>query len=349
MRAIKVSVLLADGAGKPRADVSLTLEMAELSDQLWKPIRRSKTNARGQFSLAIKPETLGNPQQPPLLRLCDAQKRVLAQGGQLSYDARSQTLEIDFGQLEYLEKAAFPIMLMRGTEAAAPLAAVPLRREGGIADLLSGNAAVEASATRAQLNDLRGKLSISESARNDLQRSTKVLEAQITTLTQERDAARAAAEASRAATPQVLPRKVGTPAKVDDVFKQFNSSMVEADKSLQGSRFRIGKVKLDLRGSLLADGKIELGGEHQIDPGGLSVELNTDETTPDAAQPRVPDLSGLTRGAALRVLQALGLRLRASTHAGSGGTPGQMVMQTPAAGEQVILGSEVLVVFAAVE
>lgn len=61
----------------------------------------------------------------------------------------------------------------------------------------------------------------------------------------------------------------------------------------------------------------------------------------------MPDITGLTESACMRVINSIGLRVKKITEAIKvGATPGQAMRQHPAAGAEVERNSELLVVFA---
>ncbi|WP_172332156.1 hypothetical protein [Mangrovicoccus sp. HB161399] len=142
------------------------------------------------------------------------------------------------------------------------------------------------------------------------------------------------------------------PAEVTKVIGGIGSKLAEANAALGTGKtpFRLGAVKIDLRGRMTNDGGgIVMGGASK-DGSGLTAELFVDrpqaQGTPreDSA---VPDCRGLTSAAAQRVLRSVGFRMRSAEQrlAPGQGTPGQALMQHPAAGGAAPLGTEILVVF----
>ena len=161
---------------------------------------------------------------------------------------------------------------------------------------------------------------------------------------------RAAEAESRAAAAGTV--SLGRQAEINSVFTNIGSQLSLANTTLIGSSnpFRIGNVRVDLKGALSDDGTIRLGGDGN-DGSGVSVEMSpgTEQTKDNEA--RVPDVTGLTQSAAHRVLRSVGLRLKVATQSAKRGSAihGQSTRQMPVAGKAVPHGSEVLVVFANVD
>ena len=165
------------------------------------------------------------------------------------------------------------------------------------------------------------------------------------------EAARKAAEEAQAKA-QELEKAAGVKADVGGIVAGLGTKLSIANETLksQAHPFRVGTIRLDLRGRPSADGsEIELGGDAEKSGSGVSTELHVDQSTQADDVVKVPDVLGLTENAARRVIRSVGLRLapaRQTLKAGTG-TPGQSISQHPVAGEMARHGSEVLVVFGA--
>lgn len=141
-------------------------------------------------------------------------------------------------------------------------------------------------------------------------------------------------------------------ADIQTVFTQIGTKMGDANTALkaQATPFRLGAIKIDLRGPMTEDGRILLGNAAVQNGSGVSAELHSDAPRDGSdAQVRVPEVTGLTESAVRRVLRSVGLRLKSATQAAQpgAGTPGQALTQHPAAGQPAAHGAEILVVFAA--
>ena len=149
-----------------------------------------------------------------------------------------------------------------------------------------------------------------------------------------------------------LAKAAGIKADVGGIVAGLGTRLSIANETLkaQAHPFRVGTIKLDLRGRPSADGsEIELGGDAEKSGSGVSTELHVDQSRTADDVVTVPDVLGLTESAARRVIRSVGLRLapaRQTLKAGTG-TPGQSISQHPKAGETTRHGSEVLVVFGA--
>ncbi|MEM9059518.1 MAG: PASTA domain-containing protein [Pseudomonadota bacterium] len=163
-----------------------------------------------------------------------------------------------------------------------------------------------------------------------------------------------AAEKKRAdeATAKVveLEKTKGVDADVADLVTGLGTKLSLANTSLrtQAHPFRIGTVRVDLKGTPSADGgRIALGGTGDGTSSGLSTELHVGSGTGTNDDVAVPDVQGLTESAARRVIRSVGLRLAPAYQVVKPGlgTPGQSISQVPAAGAQAKHGAEVLVVF----
>ena len=145
----------------------------------------------------------------------------------------------------------------------------------------------------------------------------------------------------------------GEETEIDSVFANIGTQLGKADLTMKSRKvpYRLGGIKVDLKGAMRGDGKIFLGGDNP-DGSGVSVEMKP-ESTEESTLPQVivPDVSGLTQSAAQRVLRSVGLKINTATQPMPEGRAinGQCLRQSPAAGEKTAHGEAVLVVFASVE
>ncbi|MEL7468609.1 MAG: PASTA domain-containing protein [Pseudomonadota bacterium] len=147
-----------------------------------------------------------------------------------------------------------------------------------------------------------------------------------------------------------LEKAAGIDADVADVVTGLGTKLSIANTTLstQAHPFRIGTVRVDLKGTPSADGgRIVLGGAAETTGSGLSTELHVDRPTTATDDVTVPDVTGLTESAARRVVRSVGLRLAPAYQVvkPGQGTPGQSISQVPAAQATAKHGAEVLVVF----
>ncbi|MBM9593571.1 PASTA domain-containing protein [Roseitranquillus sediminis] len=139
-------------------------------------------------------------------------------------------------------------------------------------------------------------------------------------------------------------------APVTSVVAGLGTKLADANAEMKSKAvpFRLGAVKIDVRGRLSEDGSAIVMGDDVRDGSGFSAEMHADaQAERPTSGVTVPDVGGLTTAAAQRVLRSIGLKLAVAQQtlpAGSG-TPGQALMQHPRAGESVAHGSDVLVVF----
>jgi len=212
-------------------------------------------------------------------------------------------------------------------------------------ELSAKEALIAAERTRAEKAeaDTRRFQEAAEIAAAKEAEARKIAEAKVAEADRDRDAGN---DALLSATKVVAETDVG------DVFSNIGSRLGTANLKLQTSEspFRLGAVKLDLRGTLSDDGrKIALGAPVKDgEASRVSADLIPEDATRHETSATVPDVTGLTETAARRVLASVGLKLttaRQSVAPGSG-TPGQALTQHPAPGAQVGHGEAVLVVFA---
>ncbi len=136
------------------------------------------------------------------------------------------------------------------------------------------------------------------------------------------------------------------PAAIETVLVGLGSKVSSSNTRMKAEAlpYRLGNVKIDLRGSMSDDGSSIVMGEAG---GGFSTELISESSDTGATRTSVPDVIGLTESAARRVLRSVGLRM-ASAHqqlAEGAGVPGQALSQHPAPSSEAEHGSSVMVVF----
>ncbi|WP_028671787.1 PASTA domain-containing protein [Saccharospirillum impatiens] len=164
------------------------------------------------------------------------------------------------------------------------------------------------------------------------------LEANLTQTAAEKDAL-----AKKVAT---LEANTRTPASIDTVLLGLGTKVSSSNDRMksQALPYRLGNVKIDLRGSVSPDGESIVMGDSA---GGVSTELISDDARTEEARVTVPAVVGLTESAARRVLRSVGLRMTTAHQqlAAGSGVPGQALSQHPAASSEAAHGSSVLVVF----
>lgn len=137
---------------------------------------------------------------------------------------------------------------------------------------------------------------------------------------------------------------------IEKVFSGIASQVNIAEETIKQSNipYKLGNIKVDMRGSLLDEGTKIVVGEGD---GGITTELINKTVDSGEVDATVPDIVGLTENAARRVLRSVGLRMKAAyknvNESDSKETPGQALSQHPTAESQVASGSSVLVVFGA--
>ena len=136
------------------------------------------------------------------------------------------------------------------------------------------------------------------------------------------------------------------PAAIETVLVGLGSKVSSSNTRMKAEAlpYRLGNVKIDLRGSMSDDGSSIVMGEAG---GGFSTELISESADTGDTRTSVPDVIGLTESAARRVLRSVGLRM-ASAHqqlAEGAGVPGQALSQHPAPSSEAEHGSSVMVVF----
>lgn len=134
------------------------------------------------------------------------------------------------------------------------------------------------------------------------------------------------------------------------------AASANAELARSGGAYRVGKLNVTLRGTLVDDGKITLASAADASKGTGRFQDLVFDLTPEnpvarpAGELAVPDVLGLTESAARRALAAVGLTISvASRPGGAGGrfAVGQAIQQSPVAGARASSGDAVIVVFAA--
>jgi hypothetical protein len=381
---LSILARLFSGEEEPLAGQLVNIEIFDLAARRWRAVAEAQSDRDGMLKAEIDLRQLQPGALGPALRLVedDGEGRVLASGPMLSLRGRAGALLADFGEIEVLGDAAFPRLDSEGGEGHAiagvarkkglPQGAIirnvernpelgvivagEASRPGGGETLIRTNLDPRVSAELETLHAINLDNSAKLSERDRLI-ATKDHELALKTTELENALARAGAaegklaEAEdRLAEAQTASR--GEPAPIDAVVTNIGTRIGAASTTLRTSDnpFRIGTIRLDLKGSLAEDGRIYLGGD-KLDGSGFSIEMTPDDGAGRGDVPvAVPDVTGLTESAARRVLRSVGLRLSAATQpmARGAATHGQSLRQTPAAGRSVPHGSDVIVVFAIV-
>lgn len=353
------------------------IEAFDLTSRQWRPLTKAQSDAEGFIKATTDLRQLSLENLGPALRLVeDGQPvRVLSSGPMLSIQGRSLDILADFGEIECLGEVGFPRIDSMG-EKRDTLAGLARKKGLHLASILRhmttnpdpgsfvGRNTVQPdttvrSDTTTRLN-LDPKIAaelesmhtinlhnIAKLSEKDRIIATKEHELGLTTGELQGALARASEAESKLAEANKLAR--GQEADIEDVFTNIGIKLNEANTSLKTSSnpFRIGVVKVDLKGALSEDGSIRLGSD-LADGSGVSVEMTPGSTTPEGSNVIVPDVTGLTQSAVHRVLRSVGLRLKTASQSARQGKAvhGQSLLQTPSAGQSTPHGSEILVVFA---
>ncbi|MEM9371051.1 MAG: PASTA domain-containing protein [Pseudomonadota bacterium] len=410
MRRVIVSARIFSDEGKPASGHIVMVDAFSIEAQRFRVFSEGKADQNGFVQMSFDGSKIEGS-MAPALRLIEAGSpttRVLSGGGFMRHDRRSDTLFVDFGEIERLEETAFRRSAAGGgfTSQIYQVAGVIKRPEGSQlalernlaaqpelrASLASssrpagtfvvvnnsdetaarGDDDVIAAAARLttptvvasrEVDTLKAINLEKDATISNRDRELILKNAEISTKTTEintlstrltsteselaKEKDRADKAAARVAE---LEGKQGVEADVQSVVTGLGTklSAANADLKVQALPFRIGMVKVDLRGKLTPDGgKIVLGGEDAQVGSGVSTELHVDKGAGAADQTTVPSVIGLTESAARRVLRSVGLRIKSArqTLAPEAGTPGQAITQHPIAGASTEHGTEILVVF----
>ncbi len=141
---------------------------------------------------------------------------------------------------------------------------------------------------------------------------------------------------------------------ISTAMANIASQVSEAQKQMKAQSFSISNVAIKLKAKAdSATGNIKMfDPRSNVATEGLdeiAFEISTDGSgQTETGQERVPDLKGLTAGAATRILATVGLRIdtaRGKAPNNAGVTSGQAYKQSPAAGAAIDRGSAVMVIF----
>ncbi|MGS4946480.1 PASTA domain-containing protein [Meridianimarinicoccus sp. RP-17] len=369
---------LFDDGDKPLQGHAVTVEMFDLSSGNWRSFVEARTDAKGVIDTRFDLARLSVGKLGPALRLVEpgAPARVLSPGPMLSVTGRAGDILADFGEVERLGDTGFDRLdsggATRDTVAGlARKAGVPqtniLRnvtlnpRLGSVIGSTSAQPApVDAArdtVARAELDpgiaaEIETMRAINIDAAAKLTEKDRIIatrehELGLKTAALDDALARATVAEDRLKTAETA--SIGKEADIQTVFTNIGAKLGETQTVLKTAKnpFRIGNIRVDLKGALAEDGKIVLGADRG-DGSGLSVDMTPDSGTRSDATVTVPDVTGLTLSAARRVLRSVGLRIETATQTmkPDAAAHGQALRQTPAAGSRDPHGSTVLVVFA---
>lgn len=389
MGKVIATVHLLTDEGKVAEGHTLSLEAYQLKNRRWQAVARAKTDAEGKATLTTKNNVVSDT-MAPALRLTEAGSpapRVLCHGGLMQYDARQQTLFLDFGKIERLEETAHRLQhvdsrFARTNESVAGAPVAPQISTLAVNRLVMANPTLTANLTRVDVAGERAKpqaeatgvkldpavtatllntkeldtLKAREVQLNaqllDKSREFTLTAEQLSTAksridTLEANLSKAATEkAALAEKVKQLEANTRTPAAIDTVLMGLGSKVNSSNNRMKAESlpYRLGNVKIDLRGAMSSDGGSIVMGEAG---GGFSTELISEPTSPGETGVTVPTVVGLTETAARRVLRSVGLRM-SSAHqqlAEGAGVPGQALSQHPAPSSEAEHGSSVMVVF----
>lgn len=373
--------------GKPLGGRSLMVLASNLSNGAWAAFLDGESDAEGFFTAQTDTRTIrGLGKVSPALRLSEGGQddRVLASAVMFTLQNNADMI-VDFGEIDVLDDGSYPARDAKG-EDIYTVAGIPRRKElalgniftrfdtippgtvildtinrppGGGIVLDTGVLNNGATATldldpkvKAELESLH-KINLENTAR--LATQERLLTESTHALSLKDADLKIALDRATAAEAKVEEIKIaarGEPAQIDSVVTNIGSKLGAASAELKAkdNPFRIGAIRLDLKGSLAEDGRIFLGGD-KPDGSGFSVEMTPEsDATKGEVQITVPDVTGLTQGPARRVLRSVGLRLTAATQPVKPGSAahGAALRQTPKPGQSAPHGTEVLVVFATV-
>lgn len=409
MKHVQLSMRLFSDGNKPKASHQVAFQWFSLKTGKWVQFSRRNTNAQGNISVRLVATVFGGPSSAPLLRAVEngtPTPRVLSSGPMLRFDARSQILFADFGQVEVLDDAVYKRLHLDSGQAnsADNIAGVPRKAEMSQAILmhnLNNDAVLRSSMTinrqpagglvvnsrdaisptlataptanltvskevetlraillerdanlsketlkvvkkDAELASAKTELTAKAAALRDAERRTKAAEDAVKLAERRADTAEGTLEQLKA--------KAGKKASIHTVLSGLGTKLSDANTDLKtkDSPFRLGAIKVDLRGDISHDGANITLGKDNPNGSGISTELHISDTTPvSTTAVKVPDVADLTESAARRVLRSVGLRMVASQQpiTPAQGTPGQARTQHPAAGQNAEHGGDVLVVF----
>lgn len=377
MASLIIFARLFSAEDEPVEGLVVNVQLFNLSTGRWRALTEAQTDARGLLKAEVDLRQIGVDKIGPALRLVEEGQapRVLSSGPMLSVQGRARDILADFGEIERLDDNSFPRIDAQGEnrDTVAGLARKKGVPQGPIINRIDrnpdlgrvvarGDTGTLATATlsRADL-DPKVTAEIETMHAINLDNTAKLTEKdriiatrdhELTLKTTELQTALGRATAAESKLAEVQTASRGEPADINSVFTNIGTKISSAHTTLkaQDNPYRIGTVKVDLKGALAEDGKIFLGGDTS-DGSGVSVEMTPEsERKTGDVQVKVPDVTGLTQSAARRILRSVGLRLiAASQTVAAGKAPnGQSLRQTPQAGRTAPHGSDVLVAFAIV-
>jgi hypothetical protein len=369
---------LFDDDDKPVARHAVAVEMFDLSSGTWRPFVEARSDDKGTIDTRFDLGRLSIGKLGPALRLVEpgTPTRVLSPGAMLSVSGRARDVLADFGEVERLGDTSFD---RRDTGGAMRDTVAGLARKAGVpqTNILRNitlnprlGTVIGASATRpapvdtarpaiaraemdpgiaAEIETMRA-INIDAAAKlSEKDRIIATREHELTLKNAALDAALARATAAEAKAEGTGTAATGKQADIQSVFTGIGAKLGETQAVLKTAKnpFRIGNIRVDLKGALAEEGKIVLGADRG-DGSGLSVDMTPDTGARDDTTVTVPDVTGLTLSAARRVLRSVGLKIETATQTvkPDGAPHGQALRQTPAAGGRAPHGSAVLVVFA---
>lgn len=380
MASLIIQARLLSAVDQPVNNQLVIVESFDLAAREWRPIAEAQSDRNGLLKATLDLRQLNIEKLGPALRLATngRRRRVISAGPMFQISGRQANILADFGEIEILGDADYPRISAVGREGDT-VGGLPRRKEQSLARLIlnageGGDAVARRDTTQPGTTGVtRGSISRADIdpiltaeietlhainvdngarlAEKDRLISAREHELSLKT-TQLEDALRRATLAeNRLSDLQSAAR--GEPAQIDAVVANIGTKIGAASATLKTSSnpFRIGNIRVDLKGALAEDGRIFLGGDRG-DGSGFSVEMSPEvDGARGEVQVTVPDVTGLTQSAARRVLRSVGLRLSAAIQPMAAGTAthGHSLRQTPAAGRTAAHGSDVIVVFARID
>lgn len=382
MASLILRARLFDDDDKPVQRHAVTVEMFAPDARRWQSLTEARTDANGRIDARVDLAQIGIGAVGPALRLVEPGNpvRVLSPGPMLSITGRARDILADFGEIERLDDTGFARRDSGGGDSDT---VAGLARKAGVpqSNILRNvtlnpriGTIISRSATRPVALDTPAEPAPERAARAELDPATA---AEIETMRAINiDAAAKLGEKDRiiatrdhelmlkstaltealarasAAEDRLTAAATATEVKTADVqavFTNIGTKLGDTQAALKAAKnpFRIGNIRVDLKGTLDESGKIVLG-RPDPDGSGVSVDMSPDSKDRGDTSVAVPDVTGLTLSAARRVLRSVGLRMDVATQPLKPGSDGhgQALRQTPAAGGRAPHGSAVLVVFA---
>ncbi len=291
MKVIEAFARILSDEGADAVGVTVNLEVYVLSSRRWVRLASAKSAAKGIWQ-AKATRLRSGAFYAPMLRLTEAGNpapRVLAQSGKLSYNATSQVLSVDFGQVERLAETAYPLSAsnsrfsriqhtVAGQAKRAEVSSATLMRNIALASNINlsrttaastGNATVATGNTtlldtynaevlklRSNEAKLQSQLSQKDqllaTRQQDLSKaSSRIAELESTLAKSLANEAKLKEEnASFSAT-------ASHKAPIQDIAANIGAEVDAANRRLRDAQhgYRFGKIELDLRGSVSDDGQ----------------------------------------------------------------------------------------------